>query len=144
VRTSADGTTELRFLVGAPSEPLPAEFRLTDPATRLITRWQVPITMPINRLQLLRNILRIDGLTTSGERELAMTVTNTSPQPLNLMPTDLTLEQDGARQLLTSIRGIDTPLSAGETRSLTLSLPPDLRGGATLRIGTAQYRLIAE
>jgi hypothetical protein len=144
VRTSADGTTELRFLVSAPSEPLPAEFRLTDPATRLVTRWQVPIGMPINRLQFLRNVLRIDGLTSSGERDLAMTITNTSSQPLNLMPTDLTLEQDGSRQLLTSIRGIDTPLDAGETRSLTLSLPPDLHGGATLRLGTAQYRLIAE
>ncbi len=140
----AEGSTELRFLINAPSEPLAAEFRLTDPATRLVTRWQVPITPPIDRLHLLQQVLRIDGLTTSGEHELTLTITNTSLQPLTLAPTDLLLEREGTRQLLAGIRGIDTPLAAGETRSLTLVLPPELRGGATLSIGTAQYQLAAE
>jgi hypothetical protein len=143
-QTVAEGTTELRFLMSVPSEALLAEFSLTDPATRLVIRWQVPITPPIDRLHLLQHALRIDGLTTSGERELALTVTNTGAQPLTLAPTDLLLEQAGARQLLTGIRGIDRPLAAGETRSLMLVLPPDLRGGATLSIGTARYQLSAD
>lgn len=143
LRTLAEGSTELRFLVNTPAEALPAEFRLTDPSTRQVTRWHVPITAPIGRLQLLHNTLRVDHLTSSGQQELSVTITNTGAQPLAMLPTDLALDQDGLRQSLLSIRGIESPFAAGETRSLTLALPQELRGGATLSIGTALYQLSA-
>jgi len=141
VQTTDQGATELRFLVPAPHEPLPAEFRLTDPASHQVVRWMVLVAPPADRLHVLQAALVVAGVTASGNNQLDVTVRNRSTQPLTLTAADLPLEVQGVRSPLTAITGMDTPLAAGETRSLTLSLPSDLRGGATLSIGTRRYQI---
>jgi hypothetical protein len=141
VRTTDQGATEIRFLVPSPHEPLPAEFRLTDPTSHQVVRWMVTVAPPPDRLHVLNAALVVAGVTASGNDRLDVTVRNRSSQPLTLTAVDLPLDVQGVHSPLTAITGIDTPLAAGETRSLTLSLPSDLRGGATLSIGTVRYQI---
>ena len=101
----------------------------------------VLVAPPADRLHVLQAALVVAGVTASGNNQLDVTVRNRSTQPLTLTAADLPLEVQGVRSPLTAITGMDTPLAAGETRSLTLSLPSDLRGGATLSIGTRRYQI---
>jgi hypothetical protein len=144
VIAAPEGRAELRFLINAPHEPMPAELRLTDPATRQVVRLQVVLGPPTDRLSLLSQRLRIERVTASGPRELTITLTNTGVQPLGLTPADLLLEQEGLPPTPPNITGIETPLPSAETRTLTLALPAELQGVATLRIGTARYRITIE
>ena len=141
VRATPEGATELRFLVPAPSETLPAEFRLTDPTTDQVIRWKIEIGPPAERLSVLRKVLTIEGMTVGAANILSVIVTNTGAQPLTLTTADVALEWNGTPTSLLAITGIEAPLEAGETRTLTLSLPPDLTGVATLSIGVTQYRI---
>jgi hypothetical protein len=141
VQTTDQGATEIRFLVPSPHEALPAEFRLTDPASHQVIRWMVTVSPPPDRLRVLQAALVVAGVTASGNDRLDVTVRNRSSQALTLTAADLPFDVQGVRSPLAAIAGIDTPLAAGETRSLTLSLPSDLRGGATLSIGTVRYQI---
>jgi len=141
VQTTDQGATEIRFLISVPRETLPAEFRLTDPATRHVVRWMVTLPPPPDRLRVLQSALVVAGVTASGSDRLDVTIRNRSTQLLTLTAADLLLDVQGMRNPLTAVSGIDTPLAAGETRTLTLSLPSDLRGGATLSLGTAHYQI---
>jgi|GEM_PF-5936946 len=141
VQATDQGTTELRFLVSMPHETLPAEFRLTDPATRQVVRWMVAVSPPPERLHVLQAALVVANVTANGNDLLDVTVRNRGTQPLTLTAADLSLDVQGVRSPLTAIIGIDTPLAADETRSLTLSLPSDLRGGATFSIGATRYQI---
>ncbi len=143
VRSVQNDTTELRFLIPAPSEPLAAEFRLTNPTTRQILRWKVMIGPPADRLSILRTTLKVEGITVSETNTLNVVVTNHGAQPLTLTAADIALDWSGVRSPLPAILGIEVPLEVGETRTLVLALPSDLHGVATLSIGAAQFRITA-
>jgi hypothetical protein len=141
VRSVAGGITELRFLVSAPVEALPAELRLTDPATGQVVRWWVTIPPPLDRSRFLAQALRVDELVPARAGELGLIVTNASSLPITLARTDLTIEANGLRTAPAAVSGAETALAPGETRTLTCSLPPDLPPIVTLTIGTAVYRI---
>jgi hypothetical protein len=141
VRSLADNITELRFLIPAPAEPLAAELRLHDPVSQQINRWQLAITPPRSRLAVLQESLLVAGVTAGEGFSVQAVVTNQSQMPLTLTTADLAIEQNGSRNALPAILGLEAPLAAGETRTLLLTMPPDLRGVATLSIGAAQFRI---
>ncbi len=141
IRTNSDGSTELRFLVTAPRETLPAELRLSDSAARQAARWIVQIAPPPERLRVLQERLLVADVYSNGDGTLSAVVTNTSDQPLELSPADVTIEYQGLRTPIDALQGSDTALVPGETRTLTLSLSADLQGSPTLWIGAQPYRV---
>jgi hypothetical protein len=138
-----DGATELRFLVGMPAEALEGELRLTDPGNGMVARWAIVIDRPMDRLSVLRAVLRVDTPTVSG-RELSIAITNTGARPLKLTGADLWLEARGSRLSISGATGLDLPLEPGKTRILTLPLPPDLGEIATLTVGPASFQIVSE
>lgn len=146
-RAAGDGTVTVSYGIATPRYARDARWIISTDE-RHAARWQMLIAPPLPRATVLAQELAVGdpAITMQGTSlRMELPLTNTSDLPLIVQPADLRLSYSGldanaAPQPL--IDGLTSPLTGGEARTITVTIPLSGERGMTLTLGSAIFDLM--